>query len=209
MSSPAVSATHGALDGVSHGGEHHHDDGSKTLLGFWIYLMSDCLIFSGLFATFAVLANATAGGPSGKELFELPYVLGETMLLLISSVTFGMAMLGMHAGNKGKVLAWLAVTFVFGAGFIGMEVYEFAKLVHEGAGPSHSAFLSSYFTLVGTHGLHVTCGLIWLVVMMDQMRRFGLTDDTRRRLSCLSLFWHFLDIVWICVFTFVYLRGAI
>jgi cytochrome o ubiquinol oxidase subunit III len=210
MSSPAVSAAHGALDGVSRGGDaHYHDDGSKTLLGFWIYLMSDCLIFSGLFATFAVLANSTAGGPTGKELFELPYVLGETMLLLFSSVTFGLAMLNMHAGHKGKLLAWLAVTFVFGAGFIGMEVYEFAKLVHEGAGPSTSAFLSSYFTLVGTHGLHVTCGLIWLVVMMDQMRRFGLTDDTRRRLSCLSLFWHFLDIVWICVFTFVYLRGAI
>ncbi|WP_130618244.1 cytochrome o ubiquinol oxidase subunit III [Dyella amyloliquefaciens] len=211
MSSAAVSVSHGALDDVHGGGvdHHHHDDGSKTLLGFWIYLMSDCLIFSGLFATFAVLCNSTAGGPTGKELFELPYVLGETMLLLISSVTFGMAMLNMHAGHKGKLLAWLAATFVFGAGFIGMEVYEFAKLVHEGAGPSTSAFLSSYFTLVGTHGLHVTCGLIWLVVMMDQMRRFGLNDDTRRRLSCLSLFWHFLDIVWICVFTFVYLRGAI
>ncbi|QNK01799.1 cytochrome o ubiquinol oxidase subunit III [Dyella telluris] len=209
MSSPAVSVAHGAHDDVTHGGEHHHDDGSKTLLGFWIYLMSDCLIFSGLFATFAVLANSTAGGPTGKELFELPYVLGETMLLLFSSVTFGMAMLKMHAGQKGGVVAWLAVTFLFGAGFIGMEVYEFAKLVHEGAGPSTSAFLSSYFTLVGTHGLHVTCGLIWLVVMMDQIRRFGLNADTQRRLSCLSLFWHFLDIVWICVFTFVYLRGAI
>ncbi|HET6552539.1 MAG TPA: cytochrome o ubiquinol oxidase subunit III [Dyella sp.] len=211
MSSAAVRVSHGALDDAHGGGvdHHHHDDGSKTLLGFWIYLMSDCLIFSGLFATFAVLANSTAGGPTGKELFELPYVLGETMLLLISSVTFGMAMLNMHAGRKGKLLAWLAVTFVFGAGFIGMEVYEFAKLIHEGAGPSRSAFLSSYFTLVGTHGLHVTCGLIWLVVMMDMIRRHGLDDANRRRLSCLSLFWHFLDIVWICVFTFVYLRGAI
>jgi cytochrome o ubiquinol oxidase subunit 3 len=211
MSSTAVRVSHGALDDGHGGGvdHHHHDDGSKTLLGFWIYLMSDCLIFSGLFATFAVLANSTAGGPTGKELFELPYVLGETMLLLISSVTFGMAMLNMHAGQKGKLLAWLAVTFVFGAGFIGMEVYEFAKLIHEGAGPSTSAFLSSYFTLVGTHGLHVTCGLIWLVVMMDMIRRHGLDDANRRRLSCLSLFWHFLDIVWICVFTFVYLRGAI
>ncbi|WP_243040944.1 cytochrome o ubiquinol oxidase subunit III [Dyella sedimenti] len=211
MSSTALSASHGAFDDVAHGGgeHHHHDDGSKTLLGFWIYLMSDCLIFSGLFATFAVLANATAGGPSGKELFELPYVLGETMLLLVSSVTFGMAMLNMHAGRKGQLLAWLAVTFVFGAGFIGMEVHEFAKLIQEGAGPDRSAFLSSYFTLVGTHGLHVTCGLIWLVVMMDMVRRHGLNDATRRRLSCLSLFWHFLDIVWICVFTFVYLRGAI
>lgn len=186
-----------------------HDDGSKTLLGFWIYLMSDCLIFSALFATFAVLANATAGGPSGKELFELPYVLGETMLLLISSFTFGLAMLNMHAGHRKRVLLWLAATFLLGAGFIGMEVHEFAHLIHEGAGPGRSAFLSAYFTLVGTHGLHVTAGLVWLLVMMDMVRRYGLNGDTRRRLSCLSLFWHFLDIVWICVFTFVYLRGAI
>src|ERR1700761_7724547 len=120
MSSAAISVGHNdASHGhIGHGGHHeHHDEGSKTLLGFWIYLMSDCLIFSGLFATFAVLANATAGGPGGKELFELPYGLGETMLLLISSVTFGMAMLNMHAGKKGRLLGWLAVTFVFGAGF--------------------------------------------------------------------------------------------
>jgi cytochrome o ubiquinol oxidase subunit 3 len=189
--------------------DHGHDDGSKTLLGFWIYLMSDCLIFSALFATFAVLANATAGGPNGRELFELPYVLGETMLLLVSSFTFGLAMLNMHAGRRKRVLLWLAATFLLGAGFIGMEVHEFAHLIHEGAGPGRSAFLSAYFTLVGTHGLHVTAGLVWLLVMMDMVRRYGLNGDTRRRLSCLSLFWHFLDIVWICVFTFVYLRGAI
>ena len=187
-------------------GHHDHDDGSKTTIGFWIYLMSDCLIFATLFATFGVLANATAGGPTGYGLFELPYVLGETLLLLASSFTFGMAMLSLHAHRRERVIGWLVVTFLFGAGFIAMEVFEFAKLIRDGAGPGTSAFLSAYFTLVGTHGLHVTCGLLWIAVMTHQVSRFGLTGVTRRRLSCLSLFWHFLDLVWICVFTFVYLR---
>lgn len=194
-----------------HAGVHHdaHDDGSKTTFGFWIYLMSDCLIFATLFATFGVLANATAGGPGGGELFEVPYVLGETLLLLISSFTFGMAMLGMQSGRHGSVVRWLAGTFVLGAGFIGMELVEFAKLIHEGAGPHVSAFLSAYFVLVGTHGLHVTAGLLWIAVMMHQVARFGLTGVTRRRLACLSMFWHFLDLIWICVFTFIYLRNFV
>jgi cytochrome o ubiquinol oxidase subunit 3 len=183
-----------------------HDDGSKTTIGFWIYLMSDCLIFAVLFATFGVLVDSTAGGPAGKGLFELPFVLGETALLLISSFTFGVAVLNMDAGHKNKVIGWLGVTFLLGAAFIGMELYEFSQLIHEGASPSTSAFLSSYFTLVGTHGLHVLCGLLWLVVMMDQINRYGFDGMTRRRLACLSLFWHFLDLIWICVFTFVYLR---
>jgi cytochrome o ubiquinol oxidase subunit 3 len=189
-----------------HDDHGHHDDGSRTTLGFWIYLMSDCLIFATLFATFGVLANATAGGPTGKQLFELPYVLGETLLLLASSFTFGMSMMNVYANRRGKVIGWLAATFVLGAGFIGMEIYEFAKLVSDGAAPSTSAFLSSYFTLVGTHGLHVTTGLLWIAVMMHQIGRFGLTPVTRRRIACLSLFWHFLDLVWICVFSLVYLR---
>lgn len=188
------------------GHDQGHDDGSKTTVGFWIYLMSDCLIFAALFATFGVLVNSTAGGPGGKELFGLPFVLGETALLLISSFTFGVAVLNMHAGQKNKVIGWLALTFLLGAGFIGMELYEFAELIHEGASPSTSAFLSAYFTLVGTHGLHVMCGLLWLVVMMHQVHRYGFDAMTRRRLACLSLFWHFLDLIWICVFTFVYLR---
>jgi cytochrome o ubiquinol oxidase subunit 3 len=192
-----------------HGHAHGHDDGSKTTLGFWIYLMSDCLIFSSLFATFGVLSGNTAGGPGGKELFDLSYVAGETLLLLISSFTFGMAVLNMHAGQKSKVISWLAITFLFGAGFIAMELYEFAHLISDGAGPGRSAFLSAYFTLVGTHGLHVTAGLLWLAVMMHQTSRFGLDDMVRRRIACLSLFWHFLDLIWICVFTFVYLRGVL
>ncbi|HWZ47903.1 MAG TPA: cytochrome o ubiquinol oxidase subunit III [Herbaspirillum sp.] len=189
-----------------HGGAAHHDDSTKTTVGFWIYLMSDCLIFSVLFATFGVLAANTAGGPSGKDLFELPYVFGETTLLLISSFTFGMAMLNLPTGRKNKVIGWLAVTFLLGAGFIGMELYEFGNLIHQGAGPGTSAFLSAYFTLVGTHGLHVICGLLWIAVLMHQIKRFGLDGMTQRRLACLSLFWHFLDLVWICVFTFIYLR---
>jgi cytochrome o ubiquinol oxidase subunit III len=202
MSNTATHHSHG-----QGGGHHaHHDDGSKTTLGFWIYLMSDCLIFATLFATFGVLVNATAGGPTGSELFGLPYVLGETLLLLISSFTFGMAMLAMQVRREARVIGWLAVTFLFGAGFIGMEVTEFAKLIGDGAGPQVSAFLSSYFFLVGTHGLHVTCGLLWIGVMAHQVHKFGLTGVTRRRLACLSLFWHFLDLIWICVFTFVYLR---
>ncbi|MDM9559136.1 MULTISPECIES: cytochrome o ubiquinol oxidase subunit III [Bordetella] len=200
-----------AVTALPHGSGHagHHDDGSKTVFGFWIYLMSDLLIFSVLFATFAVLSQATAGGPSGRELFDLSFVLVETMLLLISSFTFGMAMLNMHAGRKNRVIAWLWITFLFGAGFIAMEVYEFHHLISIGAGPQRSAYLSAFFTLIGTHGLHVTFGLVWIVVMIDMLRRHGLDAINTRRLSCLSLFWHFLDIVWICVFTFVYLMGAL
>jgi cytochrome o ubiquinol oxidase subunit III len=188
---------------------HEHDDGSKTILGFWIYLMSDCLIFASLFATFGVLVSNVAGGPSGKEIFDLPYVAAETVLLLVSSFTFGVAALNVQAGNRNKVIAWLAVTFILGAGFVAMEVQEFSHLVADGAGPSRSAFLSAYFTLVGTHGLHVTVGLLWLAIMIHQTFRFGLDSVVRTRLACLSLFWHFLDLVWICVFTFVYLQGAI
>jgi len=213
MSSSVITANHGTAihGGATHnvGAHHEHDDGSKTLLGFWIYLMSDCLIFSALFATFAVLSHATAGGPDGRAIFELPYVLTETMLLLVSSFTFGMAMLSMHAGRRNQVIAWLVVTFLVGAGFVGMEIHEFAHLIHVGAGPDRSAFLSAYFFLVGTHGLHVTCGLIWIAVMIDMVRRSGLDSVTQRRLSCLSLFWHFLDIIWICVFSFVYLMGVL
>jgi cytochrome o ubiquinol oxidase subunit III len=195
--------------GHAHGHDHDHDVAAKTTFGFWIYLMSDCLIFATLFATFGVLANATAGGPGAKQLFEPSYVLGETLLLLASSITFGMAMLNLHAHRRPAVIAWLAVTFAFGAGFIGMEVNEFAKLVAENAGPGTSAYLSAYFTLVGTHGLHVTVGLLWIAITMHQTLKFGLTATIRRRLACLSLFWHFLDLVWICVFTFVYLRGLL
>ncbi|MQT12830.1 cytochrome o ubiquinol oxidase subunit III [Segnochrobactrum spirostomi] len=188
--------------------EEHHEDGSKTTLGFWIYLMSDCILFAAVFASFAVLRNNTAGGPTSHELFDLPYVAIETACLLISSFTYGMAMISADAGRKNQVLGWLAVTFLLGAAFLGLELNEFHEMIREGAGPDRSAFLSAFFTLVGTHGLHVTAGLIWMAVMAAHVMHRGLTAANRTRLMCLSLFWHFLDIIWIGVFTVVYLMGV-
>ena len=187
--------------------EHHPENG--TLLGFWLYLMSDCLIFACLFATYAVLGRNYAAGPSGADLFDLPLVAVNTSLLLLSSITYGFAMLESQRGRTTGTIAWLIVTGLLGAGFIGLELHEFAHLIEEGAGPQRSAFLSSFFTLVGTHGLHVTFGLVWLVTLVTQLARHGLTAANRRRLMCLSMFWHFLDVVWIGVFTFVYLMGVL
>ncbi|QET02290.1 MULTISPECIES: cytochrome o ubiquinol oxidase subunit III [Cupriavidus] len=186
----------------------HHDTSGNTIFGFWLYLMSDCILFACLFAAFAVLRGEVAGGPSGKELFELNYVLVETFILLFSSITYGMAMVSLQNKQKGRVMGWLAVTFLLGAAFMVMEINEFAHLVHEGAGPNRSAFLSSFFTLVGTHGLHVASGMLWMLVLMYQLTTKGITTATTKRLMCLSLFWHFLDVVWIGVFTVVYLMGA-
>ncbi|MBE9606689.1 cytochrome o ubiquinol oxidase subunit III [Acetobacteraceae bacterium H6797] len=183
--------------------------GDSTSLGFWLYIMSDCLLFAALFATYAVVGRNYAAGPSGADLFDLPLVALNTSMLLFSSITYGFAMLEMNKGNKSGVLLWLGITGLFGAAFIGLELYEFAHLIHEGAGPQRSAFLSAFFTLVGTHGLHVTMGIIWLVTLMVQVNKRGLGPDNRRRLLCLSMFWHFLDVVWIGVFSFVYLMGVL
>ena len=188
-------------------GDHHPQQG--TLLGFWLYLMSDCLLFAVLFGTYAVLGRNYAAGPSGADLFELPTVALNTAFLLFSSITYGFAMISMQANRKTGVLAWLAITGLFGLGFLSLEINEFAHLIADGAGPWRSAFLSSFFTLVGTHGLHVTFGTLWLVTLMVQVGRFGLTLPNKRRLVCLSMFWHFLDVVWIGVFTFVYLMGTL
>lgn len=188
--------------------EEHHPE-SSTSLGFWIYLMSDCLMFAVLFATHAVVGRNYAAGPSGADLFNLPLVALNTSMLLLSSITFGFAMLEMVKNNKQKVLFWLGVTGLFGLAFLGLELYEFWHLVHEGATPQRSAFLSSFYTLVGTHGLHVTFGTIWLVTLMVQVAKHGLIPANRRRLTCLSMFWHFLDVVWIGVFSFVYLMGVL
>ena len=187
--------------------EHGHADGG-TLIGFWLYLMSDCLIFAVLFACYGVLGRNYAAGPSGADLFDLKLVALNTSLLLLSSITYGFAMLEMNRQKVGTVLGWLAITGLFGAAFLCVEIYEFAHLFHEGATPQRSAFLSSFFALVGTHGLHVTFGVIWLVTLMVQVRRYGLIADNQRRLMCLSMFWHFLDVIWIGVFTFVYLMGS-
>ncbi|VUD72063.1 cytochrome o ubiquinol oxidase subunit III [Methylobacterium symbioticum] len=193
---------------VFHLEEEHHPE-TSTLLGFWIYLMSDCLIFAVLFATYGVLGRNYAAGPSPKDLFDLPLVALNTAMLLFSSITYGFAMIAMDKGRQAATQAWLAITGLFGAAFLGIELYEFSHLIHEGAGPQRSAFLSSFFTLVGTHGLHVTLGLVWLMVLMVQVGQRGLIPENQRRLMCLSMFWHFLDVVWIGVFTFVYLMGVL
>ncbi|MGO3644927.1 MAG: cytochrome o ubiquinol oxidase subunit III [Pseudoalteromonas sp.] len=186
----------------------HPDTGGETVFGFWLYLMTDCLLFASFFATYAVLFMNTNGGVSGRDIFELDFVAVETAALLLSSITFGFAMISAHAQKKALTLIWLGVTFAFGAAFIGMEIYEFHHLIVHGNGPQQSAFLTSFFSLVGLHGLHVTAGLIWMTTMMIEVVRRGLKPATITRLSCLSLFWHFLDVVWICVFTVVYLMGA-
>jgi cytochrome o ubiquinol oxidase subunit 3 len=187
--------------------EHHPEQG--TLLGFWIYLMSDCLIFASLFATYAVLGRNYAGGPTGAELFDLTLIAINTGFLLLSSITFGFAMIAAQARKLAPTLLWMGVTGLLGAAFLSLELYEFFHLIHEGAGPQRSGFLTAFFSLVGTHGLHVLFGAIWLITLMVQLAKHGLTAENFRRLQCLSLFWHFLDVVWIGVFTFVYLMGVL
>lgn len=189
--------------------EHHMDSDSIDVFGFWIYIMTDCILFATLFAAFAVLHTDSFTGPTLKQLISLPYVLGETMFLLASSFTYGLAMLGLYKNKTGTTFFWLLVTFIFGASFVGMEIHEFIHLYAEGNSWHISAALSAFFTLVGTHGTHVTIGLIWMALMMFQLLKYGTSKAISRRLTYLGLFWHFLDIVWIFVFTIVYLMGAI
>ena len=186
----------------------HEETYKRTIFGFWLYLMTDCLLFGTLFCTYGVLYNQTAGGPSSNELFSLKIAFIETMILLLSSFSCGMALIATLKFQKAKILGWLMTTFVLGAAFIFLEITEFKDLIHEGHGPDRSAFLSSYFTLVGTHGLHVSFGLLWLAVMIWQVITFGVNIETFRRLVLFNMFWHFLDLVWIFLFTFVYLIGV-
>lgn len=179
------------------------------IFGFWIYIMSDCVLFAVLFAIYAVLHTNTYGGPPLKELVTLPYVFIETMALLASSFTYGMSALAVYRNDKPQVLFWLMVTFLLGLVFVSMEVREFIQLYLEGHGWQASAAFSAFFTLVGTHGFHVSMGLLWMVISMIQLLLFGITPTMRRRLIYLGLFWAFLDIVWIFVFSIVYLMGAI
>ena len=175
--------------------------------GFWIFILSDIVMFSGLFAAYAVLSGNTAGGPTGAELFNLRAVFIETTCLLFSSYTCGLGALSAERRQAGRFLMFAVLTFVLGAAFLFIEAREFAGMVAKGAGPSRSAFLSSFFTLVGTHGVHVTGGLIWGVYLVTQVVAKGLRPAVLRRLLCWSLFWHALDIVWVGVFTLVYLMG--
>ena len=181
----------------------------KTVFGFWIYLMTDLVLFASLFAAYIVLQGNTAGGPSGADLFSLPYVLTETIILLTSSFTVGLGLLAAHAHRKGQVLFWFGLTFLLGAAFLGMEIAEFIKLAGEGHSWTASAFLSAFFTLVGTHGMHITFGLIWMTVLLIRSLQRGLTERLVKQLTLLSLFWHMLDVVWIFIFTIVFLIGAV
>ncbi len=177
--------------------------------GFWLYLMSDAVIFALLFATYLIMVGNTAGGPTPKDVFSLERAAAETALLLLSSTTFGIAAVSLSAGERMKVLLWLAITFLLGAGFIVLEIGEFAGMIAEGARPQRSGFLSSFFTLVGTHGLHVSVGLIWILVMFGQVLFKGLTAPVASRFMRLGLFWHFLDIIWVVIFSVVYLPGLL
>jgi len=184
-------------------------EGSKSIFGFWVYIMTDCVLFASLFATYAVLHNNTAGGPNAKELFNMPYVLAETLILLTSSFVCGLAILAAHNQQKRQVLWLFGLTFVLGLAFLGLEIHEFRNLYMEGNSWRRSGFLSAFFTLVGTHGLHITAGLIWMAVMMIRVSKSGLKLISLRRLTMLSLFWHFLDIIWIFIFTIVFLMGSL
>ncbi len=181
----------------------------EKALGFWIYLMSDAIIFALLFATYVVMAPNNADGPTGKTLFDLSRTFGETMLLLFSSITFGFASVAIWRGKRALALTWLAVTFVLGAACVALEIGEFTGMYEQGAGPQRSGFLSAFFALVGTHGLHVSMGLIWIVILSLQVLVKGLTEPVVSRLFRLGLFWHFLDIVWIGIFSIVYLPGVL
>lgn len=182
---------------------------AKAVFGFWTYLMTDCVLFAALFATYAVLRNNTFGGPAGESLFSMPYVLAETLILLTSSFTCGLAMLAVHRKDKQQVLFWFGVTFALGVAFLTMELTEFHRMAVEGNSWRRSGFLSAFFTLVGTHGLHITVGLVWMGTLLRKLYLGNFTQTLTRRLTMLSLFWHFLDIVWIFIFSFVYMLGMI
>jgi cytochrome o ubiquinol oxidase subunit III len=193
----------------AHGHDHgHHDPQELKMLGFWIFLITDVVLFGTLFATYVVLHNNTAGGPTAHEIFEMPGVIAETFILLTSSFTSGLAVLAMNAGKVKQLIGWLIVTWILGASFIFLEVDEFIKMVHEGFNYGTSAFATSFFTLVGTHGLHVSMGLGWMLLIMIQLARKGITDVTRGKVNVISLYWHFLDAVWIFLLSVVYLMGV-
>jgi cytochrome o ubiquinol oxidase subunit 3 len=188
---------------------HEAEANDRVLFGFWLYLMTDLLMFAVLFAVYAVLHGNTQGGPGGNELFSLPLALTETLILLTSSFTCGLGMIAARRGIKSQVLVWFGITFILGLAFLGLELREFTEFIREGHTLSSNAFFSSFFTLVGTHGLHITSGLLWMGTTLVFVMKRGLNPHMVRKLSLLSLFWHFLDIVWIFIFTVVYLMAFI
>ncbi len=188
---------------------HEEAANDRVMFGFWVYLMTDLLMFAVLFAVYAVLQGNTLGGPSGRELFSLPLALTETLILLTSSFTCGLGMIATRKGDKNQVLTWFGATFLLGLVFLALELKEFAELIHEGHTISSNAFFSSFFTLVGTHGIHIASGLLWMAIVLAFIVKRGLNSNMVRKLAMLSLFWHFLDIVWIFIFTIVYLRAFV
>lgn len=194
---------------MSHHIDHEAEATDRVMFGFWVYLMTDLLMFAILFAVYAVLHGNTLGGETGRDLFSLPLALQETLLLLTSSFTCGIAMIAARQRKKAQTLLWFGITFMLGLAFLGLELYEFAEFIHEGHTMQVNAFLSSFFVLVGTHGLHITSGLLWMGITLIYVMKRGLNDHLVRKLAMLSLFWHFLDIVWIFIFTTVYLRAFV
>jgi cytochrome o ubiquinol oxidase subunit 3 len=206
---PTIGLTHGGSEDTGLG---HRGPESKSIIvpyGFWLFVLSDMVVFSALFATYASLAHATDGGPSSTQLFDRTLVAIETMALLLSSFTCGLAMIAAKRSNMLWTQGWLLVTGLLGFVFLSIELYEFRSMIAEGAGPQRSAFLSSFFTLVGCHGAHVTAGLLWIGTMMAQIWAKGFREHIMRRLLCLSVFWHALDIIWVAIFTIVYLIGTL
>jgi cytochrome o ubiquinol oxidase subunit III len=181
----------------------------QKALGFWLYLMGDAVIFSLLFATYAVMVNNSDGGPTGRTLFNIRSAGLETILLLVSSTTFGFASIAMRAGGKAETMSWLLLTFALGLAFVGLEMREFHGMVQAGAGPDRSGFLSAFFTLVGTHGLHVSIGLVWILILAGQVMTKGLTAPVTSRLFRLGLLFHFLDLARVGIFSIVYLPGLL
>jgi cytochrome o ubiquinol oxidase subunit 3 len=206
-----------ATIGLTHGGSEdtglgHRGPESKSIVvpyGFWLFVLSDMVLFSALFATYASLVSATDGGPGPAQLFDRNLVAIETLALLVSSFVCGLAMIAAKRSNMLWTQSWLVLTGLLGFVFLSIELYEFGKMIGEGAGPQRSAFLSSFFTLVGCHGAHVTCGLLWIGTMMAQVWAKGFQPHIMRRLLCLSVFWHALDIIWVAIFTIVYLIGTL
>ncbi len=210
---PMAPAAQGRSHGHGHGADltesSSHDESKRIVVayGFWVFLISDIIMFAAFFATYAVLTDNTAGGPSGRDLFEIRNVAIETACLLTSSLFCGLAGIGANARNSRLFYISMAITFVLGAAFLALELREFTDMVQHDAGPSRSAFLSSFFALIGCHGFHVTAGLLWLLTMMAQVFAKGYRDDILRRMLCFSLFWHTLDIIWVALFSLVYLVG--
>lgn len=187
---------------------HLKEKAENAALGFWLYIMTDIMVFASLFATYIILRPGTNGGPGPSEIFNLEMILVSTFLLLVSSLTSGLALLAAKAGDKRKALVLLGATITLGIGFLTLELYEFGELILNGHGPAHSAFLSAFFTLVGTHGLHILVGIIWAIALGDFISKRGTTPDAIRKFGLFTVFWHFLDLVWIFIFTIVYLLGA-